>query len=79
MKSHEQKLTPFEALNHIEDGGRVVVSLSGSFLSSLFYLVGDEITSCNYEIGACQTGLSKFGLYRHFQKILSDGGEIYAA
>lgn len=63
------------ALNHVEDAGRVLVSLPGC-LSSVFYISGGVILSGNSEIGIVASGMSRGDLYRHFQNMLDQGGDL---
>jgi len=71
-------MNALQALNCIENGGAVLVSLPGSFLSSTFRMKGNKIESGNYEIGFCEREKSKSEIYAHFADMLNQGGEIVA-
>jgi hypothetical protein len=64
----------FEALNFIENGGSVLVSLPGC-ISSVFRVTSSGVESFNIEIGHC-TGKTLGETFKHFQSILSMGGEL---
>ena len=70
-------MNALHALNHIENGGAVLVSLPGC-LSSVFRLDGYNIISENSEIGVCG-GHTPAGTLQHFQNILRAGGTLSAA
>lgn len=70
-------MSAFEALNYMENGGKVLVSLPG-FVSSVFMITEKGIESGNTEIGLCFCGLTPGKTYKHFQNILNEGGELTA-
>ena len=69
------------ALNYLEDGGRVLVSLPGNYVSTAFELTENGIYSGNSAIGVflrTWAEMSKSALLRHFAEMLKEGGEIAA-
>lgn len=69
------------ALNYLEDGGRVLVSLPGNYVSTAFELTEKGVYSGNNAIGfflRTWAEMSKSALLRHFAEMLKEGGEIAA-
>ena len=70
-------LNPLKALNYIEMGGEVLVSLPGC-ASSVFRLStnpGEGIERGNTEIGICP-GMQPAEVLRHFGNMIHEGGSI---
>ena len=70
-------VSPLAALNHIEDGGEVLVSFPGC-LSSIFRLSsprGEGIERGNSEIGFCP-GMLPGEAFQHFRNMIAEGGSI---
>ena len=69
------------ALNHLEDGGRVLVSLPGNYVSTAFELTDNGVYSGTSAIGfflRTWVEMSKSDLFQHLAKMLKEGGEITA-
>lgn len=67
-------ITALSALNHIENGGAVLVTLPGSYVSSIFKLCPDGVEGGNTEIGVCRK--TKGEAYQHFANMLDLGGDL---
>ena len=65
---------PLSALNHLENGGSVLV-IAPAVLSSVFYVERGCIYSTNAEIGPYRHE-SKSNIYLHFAEIIDQGGEL---
>lgn len=72
-------MTAFTALNYIENGGKILVSLPGC-VSSVFRLDGFEIIAENCEIGRVGGGgyFTPARILKHFQNMLNQGGTLAA-
>lgn len=73
----QNSVSPLAALNHIEDGGEVLVSFPGC-LSSIFRLSsprGAGIERGNSEIGFCP-GMLPGEALQHFRNIVDGGGSL---
>lgn len=66
---------PLWALNLLEDGSKLLVSLSGNYLSSVFEMTSEGVQSYNTEMGT-NNHLTKGELYKHFERLLNEGAEI---
>lgn len=66
---------PLWALNLLEDGHKLLVSLSGNYLSSVFQMTSEGMQSYNTETGP-RNDWTKGELYKHFDKLLHAGAEI---
>ena len=72
----KQTANPLQALNYIEDGGEVLVSVPG-FLSSIFRksTPGNGIERGNSEIGFFP-GMQPGEVLEHFGNMLAEGGAL---
>ena len=64
------------ALNRLESGCTLLVSLPGSYLSTTFEMTPKGCKRYNTEMGTICTPMSKGEIFKHFSEMLKEGGEI---